>query len=240
MTSRALDVISEFSGNVVVLKFQFDDATPQFVLLSTDLATNIVSLGTETSVVIDQEDTDSVKPKLQAVVTALADGLAAALGMPIVASGFDITLSGLELPDGYSDAVDLLRIQAGLSGQLKGTVTWLLHPATVAAMFPGAATATVEHPEVKQARADLEVLLDVPLTISVELGRVSMKVQEVIDLGPGSIIEIDKAAGEPIDILVNGRLVARGEVVVVEDNFGVRVTEILSPKDRVLTLGEAA
>lgn len=240
VTSRALDAISEFSGNSVILKFQFDDGTPQFVVLSTDLATALVSLGNDTTIVLDPEALDSVKPKLQSVVTALADGFASALGAPIVASSFDVMLGGLEFPEGYSDAVDLLRIQAGLAGQLNGTMTWLLHPVTVASLFPNAATVTVEHPETKQARADLEVLLDVPLTISVELGRVSMKVQEVIDLGAGSIIEIDKAAGEPIDILVNGRLVARGEVVVVEDNFGVRVTEILSPKDRVLSLGEAA
>lgn len=240
VTSRALDAISEFSGNFVVLKFFFDDGTPQFVILSTDLATAIVSIGSETTVVLDPDDLDPVKPRLQAVVTALADGLASALGTPIVPSGFEVSIGSLELPDGYSDAVDLLRIQAGLTGQVSGTLTWLQHPATVNSLFPGATTINAENPEVKQARADLEVLLDVPLTISVELGRVTMKVQDVIDLGAGSIIEIDKAAGEPIDILVNGRLVARGEVVVVEDNFGVRVTEILSPKDRVLTLGEAA
>lgn len=240
VTSRALDAISEFSGNFVVLKFYFDDGTPQFILLSTDLATAIVSIGSETTVVLDPDDLEPAKPRLQAVVTALTDGLASALGTPIVSSGFEVAIGSLELPDGYSDAVDLLRIQVGFTGQISGTLTWLLHPATVTNLFPNAATVTVEHPDIKQAKADLEVLLDVPLTISVELGRVTMKVQEVIDLGAGSIIEIDKAAGEPIDILVNGRLVARGEVVVVEDNFGVRVTEILSPKDRVLTLGEAA
>jgi flagellar motor switch protein FliN/FliY len=78
----------------------------------------------------------------------------------------------------------------------------------------------------------MEVLLDVPLEISVELGRVKMMVREVLDLGTGSIIEVDKAAGEPVDVMVNGRLVAKGEVVVIEDNFGVRVTEILNPAER--------
>jgi flagellar motor switch protein FliN len=88
----------------------------------------------------------------------------------------------------------------------------------------------------KDKRADatsgMEVLLDVPLEISVELGRVKMMVREVLDLGTGSIIEVDKAAGEPVDVMVNGRLVAKGEVVVIEDNFGVRVTEILNPAER--------
>jgi len=86
----------------------------------------------------------------------------------------------------------------------------------------------------------LELLLDVPLEISVELGRVKMLVKDVVELGTGSIVEIDKAAGEPVDVMVNGKLVARGEVVVIEDNFGVRVTEILNPYDRLKNLGDAA
>ena len=64
--------------------------------------------------------------------------------------------------------------------------------------------------------------------------------REVVELGTGSVVEIDKAAGEPVDVIVNGRLVARGEVVVIEDNFGVRITEILNPTDRLNKLGEAA
>jgi flagellar motor switch protein FliN/FliY len=67
-----------------------------------------------------------------------------------------------------------------------------------------------------------------------------MVVKDVVELGSGSIIEIDKAAGEPVDVLVNGKTVARGEVVVIEDNFGVRITEILSQQDRLAKLKEAA
>jgi flagellar motor switch protein FliN/FliY len=67
-----------------------------------------------------------------------------------------------------------------------------------------------------------------------------MLVRDVIELGTGSVVEIDKAAGEPVDVMVNGRIVARGEVVVIEDNFGVRVTEILSPQERLLRLAEVA
>ncbi|MER3495449.1 MAG: flagellar motor switch protein FliN, partial [Armatimonadota bacterium] len=79
----------------------------------------------------------------------------------------------------------------------------------------------------------LDILLDVPLEISVELGRVKMTVREIVDLGTGSIVEVDRSAGEPVDVMVNGRRVARGEVVVIEDNFGVRITEILDPNQRV-------
>jgi flagellar motor switch protein FliN/FliY len=240
VAGKTLDCLSEFSANVVVLQFQFDDGTPQFAVISTDLASALASLGAEAPIEVDPENLEPIKPKVQAVVTALADGVASALGTPIVPSGFQVSVGALEFPENFSDTAELLRIQIAVSGDVNGSLTWLIHPFTISQLFPNTAVAPQEHPETKQAKADLEVLLDVPLTISVELGRVTMKVQEVIDLGAGSIIEIDKAAGEPIDILVNGKLVARGEVVVVDDNFGVRVTEILSPKDRVLTLGDVA
>jgi flagellar motor switch protein FliN/FliY len=82
----------------------------------------------------------------------------------------------------------------------------------------------------------LELLLDVPLDIAVELGRARLSVQELLQLGPGSVIELDKVAGEPLDILVNDRLVARGEAVVVNDKFGIRITDIVSPSERVARL----
>ncbi len=84
---------------------------------------------------------------------------------------------------------------------------------------------------------NLDILLDIPLEVSVELGRVTMLVRELLEVGTGSIVELQKAAGEPVEVLVNGRLIARGEVVVVEDNFAVRITEILSPVERVQRLG---
>ena len=80
---------------------------------------------------------------------------------------------------------------------------------------------------------NLELLMDVPLQVTVELGRTAKMVKEVLALGPGSVLELDKLAGEPVDILVNERPIAKGEVVVIDENFGIRVTEILSPKDRV-------
>ena len=82
----------------------------------------------------------------------------------------------------------------------------------------------------------LELLLDVPLELSVEIGRTRMSIQELLSLGPGSVIELDKVAGEALDILVNGRLVARGEAVVVNDKFGIRITDIVSPAERIARL----
>ena len=82
----------------------------------------------------------------------------------------------------------------------------------------------------------LDLLLDVPLDVDVELGRARMTIQDLLGLAPGSVIELDKVAGEALDILVNDRLVARGEAVVVNDKFGVRITDIVSPQERIQRL----
>ncbi|UTT41786.1 flagellar motor switch phosphatase FliY [Exiguobacterium aurantiacum] len=81
--------------------------------------------------------------------------------------------------------------------------------------------------------ANLGLLYDVPLSVTVELGRTKRSVREVLELSQGSIIELDKLAGEPVDIYVNQQRIARGEVVVIEENFGVRVTEIIQPHERI-------
>lgn len=83
---------------------------------------------------------------------------------------------------------------------------------------------------------NLSLLLDVPLQVTVELGRTKRSVQEILHLSSGSIIELDKLAGEPVDILVNNKLIAKGEVVVIDENFGVRVTDIISQSDRLKRL----
>ncbi len=94
--------------------------------------------------------------------------------------------------------------------------------------------AQTQKPETPSRRLDL--LLDVPLEVGVELGRTRMTIQDLLQLGPGSVVELDKVAGEALDILVNGRLVARGEAVVVNDKFGVRITDIVSPQERIQRL----
>ncbi len=87
-----------------------------------------------------------------------------------------------------------------------------------------------------RAHGSIDVLLDVRLPISVELGRTEMEVKEILECGPGTVIELNKLAGEPVDIYINGRLVAQGEVVVVDEHFGVRVTSLLTPSERVRSL----
>jgi flagellar motor switch protein FliN/FliY len=83
---------------------------------------------------------------------------------------------------------------------------------------------------------NLDMLLDIPLEVTVELGRTRKSVRDILEMTQGSIIELDKLAGEPVDILVNQRLVAQGEVVVIDENFGVRVTDIVSQKERITKL----
>lgn len=80
---------------------------------------------------------------------------------------------------------------------------------------------------------NLNMLFDIPLQVTVELGRTAKVVKEILELSPGSIIELDKLAGEPVDILVNNKLIAKGEVVVIDENFGVRITDILSQQERI-------
>ncbi len=88
----------------------------------------------------------------------------------------------------------------------------------------------------KNEQRNLDMLMDIPLKVTVELGRTKRTVKDILDLTSGSIIELDKLAGEPVDILVNDKLVAKGEVVVIDENFGVRVSDILSQSERLMKL----
>ncbi|HAK74742.1 MAG TPA: flagellar motor switch phosphatase FliY [Sporomusaceae bacterium] len=83
---------------------------------------------------------------------------------------------------------------------------------------------------------NIALIMDVPLQVTVELGRTRKLIREILELSPGSVVELDKLAGEPVDILVNGKLIAKGEVVVIDENFGVRVTDIVSPIERASNL----
>jgi flagellar motor switch protein FliN/FliY len=85
------------------------------------------------------------------------------------------------------------------------------------------------HPAAPVQRGSLDLLHDVEMEVTAELGRTRMSVRELLSMAPGTVIELDRAAGGPADLLVNGRLIARGEVVVIDENFGIRITEILPP-----------
>ena len=91
----------------------------------------------------------------------------------------------------------------------------------------------IQKGEIPKSTLDLDFILDIPLFLTVELGRNRMLISELLQLGQGSVVELTKLAGEPMDVYVNQRLIARGEVVVVNEKFGVRLTDIVSPAERI-------
>lgn len=96
--------------------------------------------------------------------------------------------------------------------------------------------ATSERISGMQESVNLDLILDIPLNVTVELGRNKMLINDLLQLGQGSVIELTKLVGEPLEVMVNNRLVARGEVVVINEKFGVRLTDIVSPLERVQSL----
>jgi flagellar motor switch protein FliN/FliY len=106
-------------------------------------------------------------------------------------------------------------------------------PAAAAPAAPELKPVPAEAKGDKNADRNIDMILDIPLKLTVELGRTKMLVSELLNLGQGSVIELNKLAGEPMEILVNDKLIARGEAVVVNEKFGVRLTDIISPQERV-------
>ena len=93
-------------------------------------------------------------------------------------------------------------------------------------------------PELRSAKAGqhLDMVMDIPINLSLELGHTRMSIRELLRLTQGSVVKLDRPGGDPLDILVNGCLVARGEVVVINERFGVRITDIVSPEERIRRL----
>ena len=128
-----------------------------------------------------------------------------------------VALSSIAAKDG-AVAVPLLD-----GGEVRAVVALALSPWPADPAPGGVATRAAP------MRGGLDMLHDVEMEVSAELGRTRMSVRELLSLSPGAIVELDRAAGSPADLLVNGRLIARGEVVVVDENFGIRITEIVAP-----------
>ncbi len=98
-------------------------------------------------------------------------------------------------------------------------------------------TEAARQPHDQKLKRELDFILDIPLDVSAELGRTRLLINELLQLGQGSVVELNKLAGEPLEVFVNGKLVARGEAVVINEKFGVRLTDIISPIERVKQLG---
>lgn len=132
-----------------------------------------------------------------------------------------------EQADAEADWGDAMKEQASASKSSGGYE---------AAGFPNLEDATPRN-YVNADEVKLDVILDVPVTVSLEIGRTKINIRNLLQLNQGSVVELDRFAGEPMDVLVNGTLVAHGEVVVVNDKFGIRLTDIISPSERVRKLG---
>ena len=254
MQATPQDLTSELGGNMLIIQFALaaqPDAM-QVIIIRTETILEIARI--TTGIVRDEVDDNvqaELRPFAEAIIQGICLGLGNSLHETVVATGLSIRYQDFQLPENLSMSPSLVRTQVALSmEEVSGVVLWLMDDdaamyligqdeddegvtaPSIPAMTSADGVIGSSNNHRNEFDSTMEVLLDVPIEISVELGRVKMMVREVLDLGTGSIIEVDKAAGEPVDVMVNGRLVAKGEVVVIEDNFGVRITEILNPAER--------
>ena len=103
---------------------------------------------------------------------------------------------------------------------------------------PAAFTSLAASNPVSPSAHDIQMILDIPVQLTVELGRTRVPIRNILQLGEGSVVELEAMAGEPMDVLVNGFLIAQGEVVVVNDRFGIRLTDIVTPSERIRRLNK--
>jgi len=103
-------------------------------------------------------------------------------------------------------------------------------PSMMPSMMP------MDMPDLPRTEVNMDVILDVPVTLSLEVGRTRLPIRSLLQLNQGSVVELERAAGEPLDVYVNGTLIAHGEVVVVNEKFGIRLTDVISPADRIRKL----
>ena len=181
-------------------------------------------LAAEWAAALDEQEDE--KPASQTDIDALFDQPSAAPKAGAAEAKEDDALASewaSALADEEEQSIKKERDQESLSRQ------------SAAAQFKNL-THEAKAPRPDNARRDLDFILDIPLDVSAELGRTKLLINELLQLGQGSVIELNKLAGEPLEIYVNGKLVARGEAVVINEKFGVRLTDIISPIERVKQL----
>ncbi|MGK5679450.1 flagellar motor switch protein FliN [Actinoplanes sp. URMC 104] len=187
----------------------------------------------EVVVVVGQDLADALKESplgeldLTAAVRPALEAAARVFGPVVLDPGVvmepQVALSALAAKD---DAVAVPLVEGN---EIRAVLALALNPWPTAGAPVGGNVAVRDAAPAVQLRGGLDMLHDVEMEVSAELGRTRMSVRELLSLTPGAIVELDRAAGSPADLLVNGRLIARGEVVVVDENFGIRVTEIVAP-----------
>jgi flagellar motor switch protein FliN/FliY len=181
-----------------------------------DLVTQVSDLGPRVvGVFFTMEAAEQSEPFILILSNSVIDGLLKA----------QVEAKEAEPKEAQQQAQAQTQTQTGAGGGAEGSV----RPAVFEPFGEGSAPGRP---------GNLELIMDIGLEVRVELGRTPMKIRDVLELGPGAVIELNKLAGEPVDLLVNDRLLARGEVVVIDENFGVRVTDIINMRERIEALGE--
>ena len=170
------------------------------------------------------------------VATALGEALGQPLGFEAAAAQW-LEQGGAELAVGEDGlALSLALACNGMTGD-----AWLVVPQAALPRPASRAGTEMALPPLhgsssRKHGSGMELVLDISLPVTVELGRTRMMIRDILHLAPGSVLELDKLAGEPVDILINEKSIARGEVVVIDENFGVRLTSIVTPSERVVSL----
>ena len=186
------------------------------------------------------EDEDALRELANQVASGVATALGECVGKSVAfeaPAAEWLAAGGAGLPV-WSDGVALV-VAVSVGGMT--AEAWLVVPRAVVMPAPvvtpmDATLPQLREPAERKNGSGMELLLDISLPVTVELGRTRMVIRDILHLAPGSVLELDKLAGEPVDILVNEKSIARGEVVVIDENFGVRLTSIVTPSERVASL----
>jgi len=210
---QAADVPSVLSGNAVIASLYLQQSNGDSALVRHVIPAAL----SERIVDRISEATAPAKPRATAAAAPAMPAGAAAPGMAAAQGARAASQPGMPMP-------------TATSGNIVGAGS------AAAVQYSPAGFSQLSAPTTLVDQRNLDILLDVPLQVTVELGKTSIPIRQILEYGQGSLITLDKLAGEPIDLLVNGKYFAKGEVVVIDENFGVRITSILSPADRIAQL----
>lgn len=245
--ARGTESLRSLSGPIVALTCRFTRGAngPGGLLLPGAVALGVARLllgetAEAAPAAPGPEDEDALRELANQMASGLATALGECVGKPV---GFEapaaewMAAGGGGLPT-WTDSL-ALTVALSVGGMTADGFLVVPQGAVVAAAVPTPVGATLpslrESTERKNGNG-MELLLDISLPVTVELGRTRMMIRDILHLAPGSVLELDKLAGEPVDILINDKSIARGEVVVIDESFGVRLTSIVTPSERVASL----
>jgi flagellar motor switch protein FliN/FliY len=228
-------------GEVVFVSLTATDGGPGKALfaLSKENATVIADqllMGDGKAAFSHEEHLEPIRDLFKEIMASFAAGLGKEIGRHLAFDEIKVALVDLAAADFVGTGWVMSRFEIGVE---PGIIAFQMTSTDFfEACFPDAEV-KAEAPETfssdeqidAAAKREMGMVLDIELPISIELGRTSMLIRDIVKLAPGSIVELDKLSGEPVDMFVNGRLFARGEVVVVDENFGVRITGLVTPNE---------